>query len=126
MRKTVWETKCWGVVAHIFCSEHAAVSVLRVNKGFRCSRHLHRQRNNLFTVISGKVIIEQWWPSDDGCALREDVLSPGDTLQVASGIEHRFRVLESGEMVEVYWPEFDGDKVSIEDIERADEGGKDV
>ena len=118
-----WSPKVWGEVAHVFCSEHAAVSVLRVKKGFRCSRHYHRQRVNQFTVISGRVIIEHWTLGKMDLGKRE--LGPGESMEVDAGIEHRFCVVESGEMVEVYWPAYVGAKVSIDDIERIDVGGVD-
>jgi len=117
------ETKCWGAVQHIFCSDHAAVSVLQVNKGYRSSRHYHRQRVNQFTVISGHVIIEQWTMGKTELGKTE--LGPGESLEIDAGIEHRFRVVESGEMVEVYYPAYVGAKVSIDDIERIDVGGVD-
>ena len=44
------ETKVWGSVFHLFASPHAAVSLLNVNAGTRCSRHKHQDRANQFAV----------------------------------------------------------------------------
>jgi hypothetical protein len=38
-------------------------------------------------------------------------------------INHRFRVLEDSEMVEVYYPGKEGGKVRFNDIVRLEEGG---
>jgi mannose-6-phosphate isomerase-like protein (cupin superfamily) len=119
----MWEQKVWGVVAHLFQSDHAAMSFLKLKKGFRCSRHFHKQRVNMFAVVSGEVLIEEWY---GGQAKTEIVLRAGDSATVLANIEHRFRVLQDGQMIEVYWPMYDNDKVSLDDIVRLDEGGPDV
>ncbi len=118
--KLVWEKKVWGKVLHIFHSEHAAVSYLVVNKGFQCSRHYHNNRVNQFSVISGRIAIEQW---HEGRIVCESILEPGENCAVLDKIEHRFKVLESGQMVEVYWPSAIHKTVSLDDIVRIDEGG---
>jgi mannose-6-phosphate isomerase-like protein (cupin superfamily) len=114
------ELKCWGDVAHIFVSDRAAVSHLRVDRGFRCSRHYHRERANQFAVISGRIIVEEW----EDNAIVETSLCAGQSYTVPSGRIHRFRVCESGELIEVYWPD-DGGTVRLDDIVRLDEGGRD-
>lgn len=123
-----WETKVWGSVMHVFKSDEVAISVLRVNKGFRCSRHLHELRRNQFDVISGKIEVWEWTDERD---IRQNPLRPmirslmiaGDRIRVGSGRPHLFRVLESGIVVEIY--SADKGHVSIDDIVRFDEGGKD-
>jgi len=115
------EIKVWGKVLHIFSSEHAAVSCLEVKKGYQCSRHSHRERANMFCVQEGAIEIEEW--NSTGSRL-STMLGPGSSYVVPSGILHRFRVIESGMMVEVYWPDVEGGKVRSDDIERLDTGGK--
>ena len=141
MLKPYWEEKCWGRVLHVFANEHAAVSCLEVEKGFRCSQHFHEERANLFAVQSGHVVIEMWstvcrhepaleihtdsYPQYvvKTCKRKLSLLEPGATLCVPSGMWHRFSVLESGQMTEVYWPDRGG-KVDIEDIQRFEVGGE--
>jgi mannose-6-phosphate isomerase-like protein (cupin superfamily) len=113
-----YEQKIWGEVSHFFASDHAAVSHLRVKAGYQCSRHIHLQRANMFSVLSGQLIIEEWRPK-----LWFFHLVPGESHTVPSGILHRFRVLESGEVIEVYWPDRGG-IVLLDDIQRLDEGGR--
>ena len=115
----LWEEKCWGRVQHIFASSHAAVSILEVNAGWRCSIHLHEDRVNLFAVQSGLLVVEMFEPMNS-----MHLLKPGDRLEVPSWCDHRFRVLESGHVTEVYWPAFDG-IVRLDDIVRRDVGRRD-
>lgn len=117
------EKKCWGRVQHIFSSPHAAVSLLDVKAGFKCSTHRHMYRGNLFAVKSGMIVVERWL---EGFGTKSTFieLGPGDTVSVPALELHRFRVTASGFVVEVYYPD-NGGMVSINDIERLDEGGDD-
>jgi len=114
----VWQEKIWGKVWHLFQSDRSSVSFLEVKKGFQSSRHFHRERANLFAVISGRIKIRVW--DQDGEPLWERDLDSGQTCVVGSNLVHQFQVLESGQVIEVYWP--DG-KVMFGDIVRLDEGG---
>ena len=121
MESLNYESKVWGAVAHVFSSDHAAVSHLRLQPQTHCSRHFHRQRCNSFCVLSGSIVVEEWGP---GLRAEKTTLIAGQQHTVPSGIVHRFRVLEAGEVVEVYWPD-KGGVVKLDDIERLDEGGRD-
>lgn len=125
----VFEPKVWGDVVHVFDHTDVAISVLRVNKGFRCSRHLHRHRANIFRVISGMIQVCEW---DNENTIRlfphqptwlHTMTRASVELVVAPNRPHMFRVLESGLVVEIY-TSVDG-PVDIKDIVRFDEGGLD-
>lgn len=117
-----WETKCWGSVWHCFASEDVAVSHLRLTAGWRCSRHSHRHRTNHFYLLGGRVAVEEWrWGPDVDPLVTK--LGPGECLAVDVDVVHRFTVLESGEMVEVYRPAYNSVAVRMDDIDRLDEGG---
>lgn len=118
----VWEKKVWGRVWHLFNSDQSAVSFLQLIQGTCCSRHSHEERANLFAIVSGQIAIQSW---NNGC-LSEVILHSGQTHTISSGIVHRFRVLESSEIVEVYWSDVPGGKVRIDDIKRLDKGGLDI
>ena len=121
------EDKCWGTVTHIFHSNTAAVSHLRVKAGTRCSRHYHQERVNHFCVLSGKVVIEEWHNHPElWLPSMATVLSAGQHHTVLANIPHRFRVLEDGEMIEIYWPSDYEAEVRLDDIVRFDEGGPDI
>ena len=122
MNKPQLEYKVWGSVLHIFASPHAAVSCLTVEAGYCCSKHYHRQRVNQFAVQEGLICVETWKELNGERTTK--MILPGEVYIVPSGMWHRFRVLESGKVVEVYWPDRGG-IVKLDDIVRADVGGKD-
>jgi quercetin dioxygenase-like cupin family protein len=93
---------------------------LQVKAGFRCSHHLHTHRKNLFAVLSGAIEVCENLPEGGTQVTR---MRAGDVHEVAAGIVHCFYVRESGEVIEVYSPGFDGAKVELDDIVRSDEGG---
>ncbi len=117
------EEKNWGRVMHIFASPHAAVSVLKVKSGQRCSTHVHDERANMFVVLDGWLVVEEW-PEGLRKASTLKVLESGDIHTVPSRIWHRFRVQQSGKVLEVYWPD-QGGIVRLDDIIRKDIGGPD-
>ena len=114
------ETKVWGAARHAFESAFCAVSVLYTEAGGYCSRHLHRDRVNRFLVVSGAIDVVRYEPGGRVESSRER-LHAGDVADVPAGELHRFEVIESGIVVEVYWP---AATVRQDDIVRVDTGGK--
>ena len=115
----MFEKKCWGEVWHIFTSDHAAVSHLKLVAGFCCSIHKHLERANMFAVLSGRLVVEVW----EAGSIASFELGPGDTHTVRSCVRHRFTVLEDGEAIEVYWPDHAEGRVRQDDIVRYSLGG---
>lgn len=109
--------KVWGetvsVVQNPYCEMH---HVRRFEAGKQCSKHTHQFKWNLFLVISGRLMIRAWQPSG---TVDDTILGPGDYTQIAPNVPHRFIGLEDGEMIELYWPEF-----NHADIRREDVGGQ--
>ena len=105
------EKKVWGNVQHVFCSEACAVSILEVQKGFRCSTHYHEHRINRFVVHSGVIDVIVYG--------KKHRLLPGSVFDVPPMEYHSFEVIESGTIVEVYW----SPPVRLDDIVRSDSGG---
>jgi len=116
-----WEKKVWGEVRHLFASDRAAVSFLRLKQGFQCSQHYHLQRANQFLVLSGSVKIEEWATKFDRTGTKT-TLKAGQVYTVPSLVAHRFHVIEDGEIIELYWPDRGG-SVQLDDIVRLDQGG---
>ncbi len=116
------ERKVWGWVRHAFSSPLCAVSILEVEAGGYCSKHWHTDRVNRFMVHSGIIEVVEY----DKYGEREIVrvrLQSGDVHDVHVHITHRFEALESGVVIEVYWPKNHASIVSLSDIERLDTGG---
>ncbi len=124
-----WENKCWGRVRHLFDHPGAAISHLETTQGHRCSCHFHHHRSNLFHVISGEIEIVHFLPASAGDdtgahSVRQVKVCPNQQYVVPCRHVHWFRVLESGEVIELYWRCNSGD-VAISDIVRYDAGGED-
>ena len=116
-----FEEKVWGKVQHVFASEDAALSCLEVKKGFRCSKHHHEDRYNMFAVQSGCIVVEKWGVFE-GNSYNTIILRPGDSCTVPPDVLHRFSVLTSGKLIELYWPRPQA-AVRRDDIVREDVGG---
>jgi mannose-6-phosphate isomerase-like protein (cupin superfamily) len=96
--------KAWGreiiIANRAFCGK-----VMQLRRGFRCSMHYHREKDETFLVTAGKVRVEIGQP---GTAehdartrrLQVVVLSPGHSIDVPPLTLHRFTGLEDSEFVE--------------------------
>ena len=82
----VWGEEHW-IVNRDYCGKK-----LILRRGFRCSLHLHKNKDEVFYVISGKVFLE--------LGDRERVMGPGDHQHVPQGVEHRFWGIEDAEIIE--------------------------
>ena len=83
--------KVWGEEHWIVNREYCGKKMV-LNKGFRCSMHLHKNKDEVFYVTKGRVFLEL----GDG----ERVMVPGDHHHVPPGVEHRFWGLEDSEIIE--------------------------
>lgn len=123
-----WDnTKCWGRVWHRFYDKNLGESLLEVEAGWRCSIHWHEHRWNCFAIIDATIIIETFGPSNNQPSNQPSTitLEPGSSFVVQPLIWHRFRVLQSGRIAEMYWTT-DGIPCCIDDIIRYDVGGRDL
>ena len=74
--KKVWGEERWLANADFCCKE------LILERGFRCSLHYHKKKDELFYVLEGQVLLEI-----NG---EEHVLSPGAWYRVYPNDIHRF------------------------------------
>lgn len=86
------ELKIWGERWLIREDSTHAVSYLKLKKGFRCSWHHHKQKYNLFVVLSGKVAIL----TEAG----RTVLTRGQEFTIRPSEWHEFRAYADSEMIE--------------------------
>jgi quercetin dioxygenase-like cupin family protein len=82
----VWGEEHWIVNAS-YCGKK-----LVLRHGYRCSVHHHRIKDEVFYVISGRVLMEV-----DGTPR---VLRPGMKQHIHPGEKHRFTGLEDSEIIE--------------------------
>lgn len=104
---------------HVFCSPHAAVSYLQVEKGSWCSKHEHAARANVFVCVTATISVTEW----HGDVTDTFLVRPGESHEVPSKIMHQFSVIESGELIEIYYADRGG-VVQQNDIIRYTIGGR--
>jgi mannose-6-phosphate isomerase-like protein (cupin superfamily) len=97
----VWGEEHW-IVNRDYCGKK-----LVLKQGFRCSLHYHQEKDEVFYVIRGRVLLEY------GSA--ERVLLPGDAQRIAPGTVHRFWGLEDSEIIEFSTHHEDSDSYRIEE-----------
>jgi quercetin dioxygenase-like cupin family protein len=83
----LWGEEVWIVNMPDYCGK-----ILRLKKGFRCSIHYHRVKDETFHVTRGAVLMEI-----DGTVR---LLTEGMTQRIPRGCKHRFTGIEESEMIE--------------------------
>lgn len=101
--------KCWGRNTEIFHNDTVSVNFLELVKGGVCSWHFHRHKHNIFSLVSGKVLIKT--------EHNEIPLEPGNSILVQSPMKHQFEALEDSKMIEVMFVQY-----MSEDIIRETQG----
>ncbi|MBI2135320.1 cupin domain-containing protein [Candidatus Woesearchaeota archaeon] len=82
----VWGSEEW-IVNRDYCGKK-----LILKKGFRCSMHHHKKKDETFYVLKGKVLIE--------IGMKKQVMLPNDSVWIPPGAKHRFTGLENSEIME--------------------------
>jgi mannose-6-phosphate isomerase-like protein (cupin superfamily) len=95
-----WGEEHW-IVNRDYCGKK-----LVLKRGFRCSLHYHKVKDEVFYVIVGRVLLEV-----DG---ERRVLVPGDHQRIAPGELHRFSGLEDSEIIEFSTHHEDSDSYRVE------------
>ena len=84
--KKVWGKEIW-IVNRDYCGKK-----LILNKGFRCSMHYHKLKDETFYLLSGKVLLE--------IGIKRRIMLPGDSMLIKPYQKHRFTGLEDSEIIE--------------------------
>lgn len=84
--------KVWGHEEIIVNTRDYCGKKLVLNKGFRCSIHWHKIKDETFYVNKGKVFLE--------IGNEKKILLPGDSIRIIPGTKHRFSGLEDSEIIE--------------------------
>jgi len=86
--KKIWGREEWIVNNDLYCFKK-----LFLNKGYQCSYHCHKIKDETFIIKHGKVIIEL-----DGMDFN---LVPGDSIRIKPGQYHRFTGIKNSVIYEV-------------------------
>ncbi|MGE0191930.1 MAG: cupin domain-containing protein [Planctomycetota bacterium] len=83
--------KAWGEEHWIVNREYCGKKMI-LKRGYRCSLHFHKDKDEVFYVVSGRILLEL----GDGAR----VMGPGDHHHIPVGVEHRFWGIEDAEIME--------------------------
>jgi len=110
--------KVWGFTSELFNKNNVEIHRIEGNEKYRCSKHKHNHKYNMFFVESGKIKIERW--KNDYKLVDETILEYSESCVVPPGEYHRFSVIDDCVVYEIYWVDIDS-----KDIERESVGGAD-
>lgn len=92
MLKKIWGSEEWIANTDKYCRK-----ILNLNEGFRCSVHYHKNKDETFYILDGKVLIELW---DEQENIKKIIMKPKDVQRIIPGQKHRFTGLENSKIIE--------------------------
>ena len=104
--------KGWGWERWICNGPEYCGKLLFFEKGKRCSWHVHRLKDEVFYLQSGKMIV-YYSDDDDITKGNQRILNPGDNFHVYRGLRHQMVALEDSELFEFSTEHFDSDSHRI-------------
>lgn len=104
--------KVWGEEHWIVNKEYCGKKLI-LKKGYRCSMHYHKKKDETFYIIKGRVLME--------LGQKKWVMNVGDVLHIPPGAKHRFTGLEDSEIIEFSTHHEDEDSYRVSESERIDE-----
>ena len=107
--------KVWGKAIWIVNRDYCGKKLI-LNKSYRCSMHYHKNKDETFYILSGKVLLE--------IGVQKNIMLPGDSILIKPGQKHRFTGLENSEIIEFSTHHEDSDsyrdevsgKVNLEEL----------
>ena len=101
--EAMYAEKSWGIYTVIDVQPGSMTVKISMKAGERMSYHMHNEREEVWTVVSGKgkAIV-------DGM---EQVLRTGDVITIAAGCKHTVEAITPLDMIEVQL----GDEISVSD-----------
>jgi|SRR3989338_1510869 len=102
----VWGKEVW-IVNRRYCGK-----ILVLNKGFQCSMHYHKKKDETFYVLIGKVLME--------LGTSRLIMHPGESLLIPPGAQHRFTGIEDSEILEFSTHHEDEDSYRVQESRKVD------
>jgi len=87
--------KLWGEERWIVNSDKYCGKKLILKKGFRCSIHHHKIKDETFYIQSGRVLMEFGENAEE-----RRIMNSGDSVRIKPSTWHRFTGLEDSEIFE--------------------------
>ncbi len=108
--------KVWGHEKWIENNDKYCCKILSLNKGYQCSLHYHKKKDETFLVLKGKVRLEL------GDTIM--ILSDGHFVRVPPGTKHRFAGLEDSQILEASTHHEEKDSYRDEESRKMDDPPK--
>ncbi len=100
--------KLWGSEEWLVNNEKYCAKFLNLEKGFKCSLHSHKKKDETFYVLEGRVLIE-------GEGNTTTILYKNGSIRIKPGEVHRFYALtERAKILEVSTHHDDEDSYRLE------------
>jgi len=96
----IWGAEDWIVNNELYCGK-----ILTLNKDHRCSIHYHKEKDETFYILEGKVLMELFGESR--------IMKKGDSLRLKPLTVHRFTGLENSKILEISTHHDDKDSYRI-------------
>jgi mannose-6-phosphate isomerase-like protein (cupin superfamily) len=106
--------KVWGNEELVINTNKYCGKILNLKKGYRCSMHLHKKKDETFYILEGKVLIELW----KGNYHKKKVMVKGDTQRITPRMIHRFTGLKKSRMAEFSTQHRENDSYRISKSEK--------
>jgi len=105
-------SKVWGH-EEIICNHDYCGKKLVLEKNGFCSMHYHKNKDETFYIIKGKIRLETYL-SDKKDGFKEQILEVGEYVRILPFVPHRFVGLEDSEIIEFSTHHEDEDSYRLE------------
>lgn len=85
--------KFWGSEEWIVNNENYCGKFLNLTRGYQCSLHYHKKKDETFHILEGKVLMEV-----DGLA---KIMIKDESVRILPNQKHRFTGIEDSRMLEI-------------------------
>jgi mannose-6-phosphate isomerase-like protein (cupin superfamily) len=110
MNKAEIINKIWGHEVVIWNGDYCGKKLV-LNKGFCCSLHSHHEKDEVFYVIRGKVLMETM---EEGQESKKEIMNPDDSIHIPVGLYHRFTGLTDAQIIEFSTHHEDSDSYRLD------------
>ena len=108
----IFVPKGWGFEKWIVNKKEYCGKLLYFVKGRKCSWHYHKNKDETFYVLSGRIVVN-YSHNDNLDAATSVILNKGENFYVPPGLRHQMIALEDTELFEFSTQHFDEDSYRI-------------
>lgn len=105
--------KGWGHELWIVNKEEYCGKMMFFQRGKRCSWHYHKNKDEVFYLAKGKMVLFYSW-GDDKEEAEQTILLPGMKFEVPVGLRHQMYALEESHLYEFSTHHEDSDSYRVE------------